>query len=283
MKNFLSIPKNNNITNIAIGKFDGIHLGHQQILDSLRENSAIIIIDNHTKDFLTSINDRFLRLKNTYPNLYLLELESIKHLEGSAFIAMLLELLPKLETIVVGYDFRFGHNRGFSGNDIANFFKGRVIIIPQVKYNEIPLHSSTIKDLIRHGDIAISNAMLGWNYTIKGEAIKGQGLASQKLFATLNIQTSGYVLPSSGVYASLTDDEMSVSFIGNRLSTDKQFAIETHIIGKAHIPHKHSIRITFLKKIRDNRHFSDLQTLKAQIRQDIAQAKEILDSIFHVI
>ncbi len=272
MKSFLSILKS--IKSIAIGKFDGIHLGHQKILKALNKDSAVIVIDNNVTNVLTTLKDRLHRI----PNSYVLSLDSIKDLQGEDFIKLLCDTLPKLRRIVVGYDFRFGKNRIFGANDLQERFKGEVKIIPKISYHGIPVHSSVIKDLIRHGDISVANAMLGWNYSIKGEVISGQNIAHKELFATLNIKTQDYVIPASGVYASFANDLKAVSFIGHRLSTDKNFAIETHILDKNIKSAPESLRLTFIKKLRENQYFKNLGLLKAQITKDIAQAREILES-----
>ncbi len=274
MKSFLSISKNNTITSIAIGKFDGVHLGHQKLLTRLSSNGAVIVIDTKPKEFLTSLQDKEAKLQNPY----CLELESIKNLSGKEFVDFLVDLLPNLDTIIVGYDFRFGLNRAFGAYDMKQFFGGEVFVIPQVKYNDVPLHSSVIKDLILHGDMGITNAMLGWHYKIAGEVMAGQGLAKKELFATINIRVEGYIIPCSGVYATLIDGKYAVSFIGNRLSTDKAFAIESHIIDENITNPPKMLEITFIKKIRDNRYFAQLDLLKAQIQQDIQEAKKILQA-----
>ena len=270
MKSFLSISKS--IENIAIGKFDGIHLGHQKILKTLDKNSAVIIIDNNASNVLTTLKDRLHRI----PNSHSLSLDSIKDLQGEDFIKLLCDTLPKLKRIVVGYDFRFGKNRIFGANDLQARFKGEVKIIPKVAYHGIPVHSSVIKDLIKHGDISVANAMLGWNYSIKGEVISGQNIGHKELFATLNIKTKDYVIPASGVYASFVDDLKAVSFVGHRLSTDKNFAIETHILDKNIKSAPKTLRIAFIDRLRENRYFENLVLLKKQIAKDIAQAHKIL-------
>lgn len=283
------------ITSLAIGKFDGIHLGHRKLLELLGDRGAVLIIDKaieqnlisqspsvQNQGFLTSLQDRLDQL----PNAYFVEFASVAHMSGEEFVSTLLESLPSLETIIVGYDFRFGRDRLCGADDLRHLCEIRqssqgraiqAIIVPKVCYGEIPLHASVIKDFVRHGDIAVANAMLGWHYTITGDVIRGQGIASKELFPTINIRAQGYVLPASGVYATRVDGKMAVSFFGHRVSTDGAYAIESHIIDSEITQVPERLTIQMYKKIRENRRFDSLQELKAQIECDIKQAREILE------
>lgn len=281
------------ITSLAIGKFDGIHLGHRKLLELLGDRGAVLIIDKaieqnlisqspsvQNQSFLTSLQDRLDHL----PNAYFVEFASVAHMSGEEFVSTLLESLPSLETIIVGYDFRFGRDRLCGADDlwhlceIRQSSQGRAIqaiIVPKVCYGEIPLHASVIKDFVRHGDIAVANAMLGWHYTITGDVIRGQGIASKELFPTINIRAQGYVLPASGVYATRVNGKMAVSFFGHRVSTDGAYAIESYIIDSEIVQAPERLTIQMYKKIRENRRFDSLQELKAQIECDIKQVREI--------
>lgn len=281
------------ITSLAIGKFDGLHLGHKRLLDLLGDRGAVLIIDKaieqnlisqspsvQNQGFLTSLQDRLDQL----PNAYFVEFASVAHMSGEEFVSTLLESLPSLETIIVGYDFRFGRDRLCGADDLRHLCEIRqssqgraiqAIIVPKVCYGEIPLHASVIKDFVRHGDIAVANAMLGWHYTITGDVIRGQGIASKELFPTINIRAQGYVLPASGVYATSVDGKMAVSFFGHRVSTDGVYAIESHIIDSEIVRVPEQLTIQMYKKIRENRRFDSLQELKAQIECDIKQVREI--------
>ena len=281
------------ITSLAIGKFDGIHLGHRKLLELLGDRGAVLIIDKaieqnlishnpsvQNQGFLTSLQDRLDRL----PNAYVVEFASVAHMSGEEFVATLLESLPSLETIIVGYDFRFGRDRLCGADDLRRLCEIRqssqeraieAIVVPKVCYGEIPLHASVIKDFIKHGDIAVANAMLGWCYSVSGEVVRGQGIASKELFPTINIRAQGYVLPASGVYATRVDGKMAVSFFGHRVSTDGEYAIESHIIDSEITQVPERLTIQMYKKIRENRRFDSLQELKTQIECDIKQVREI--------
>lgn len=207
-------------------------------------------------------------------------------MEWGIFCKKLKEKFRALEKLVVGYDFCFGKNRAWNAEDLADLFGGEVIIVPEFCIKDQVVHSSVIKQAIKQGDMKNAKALLGRYYHIQGRVVKGQNLGSTQLYATINIETSRYVLPQNGVYASFTKLQnriyKSVCFVGHRLSTDGAFSIETHIIDKDFVAEDRisvdSVNVCFIEKIRDNRTFSDLGELKSRIAKDISQAHYILDS-----
>ena len=123
--------------------------------------------------------------------------------------------------------------------------------------------------------------MLGKNYKIKGQHIKGQGLGSSDFVPTINLKVSEFILPNEGVYATKTiiNDKKydSVSFLGHRITTDNSFAVETHILDINIQEVSKNIEIIFIDKIRDNEKFDNFNDLKKQIFIDIDNTKSILD------
>lgn len=266
-----------NIESIAIGGFDGMHLGHQDLFRELGENGTIVVIETGYAN-LTPSHER--EHFSEYP-LFFVQLESIRHLDGEGFIKFLKEKFPKLEKIVVGYDFHFGKDRKYSFNDLKELFDGKVVVVDEVKHNNDSIHSHKIRAKLKIGDIKGANAFLGHNYTIRGEHIKGQGIGAKELVATINISTKGFLVPKEGVYATVTqiDNEEhfhpSVSFVGHRISTDGSFAIETHILD-GEVVCQSRASISFVSFLRDNKKFDTLPELKKAIAKDIDMAKKEL-------
>ncbi len=212
--------------------------------------------------------------------LFFVYLEEISRLNALDFLELLKKKFPNLERLVVGYDFKFGYQRQNNALFLKEHFK-ESIIVPEVKVQNISVHSKTIRLALNHGDLALANKLLGRPYEVCGEVIKGQGLGHKELVPTLNIKTKDFILPSFGVYASLVKIkdqtyQKSVSFIGNRLSTDQHFAIECHILDAIIENPPKEIALRWVQKIRDNMRFNSLKELKNQIQQDILMAKEIL-------
>lgn len=262
---------------IAIGGFDGMHVGHQRLFDELGENGAIVVIETGYAN-LTPAKER--ERYTHYPIVYY-SLEDIRHLEGGAFVAMLRERFPRLKKIVVGYDFHFGKNRRHSHANLGELFDGNVTVVDQVCIDNDSVHSHKIRAKIQIGDICGANRFLGHNYTIKGTAVKGQGIGKSDLVPTINLECPGYLLPGEGVYAALTriDDEEhyhpSVVFVGHRVTTDGSYAVESHILNET-IGECSRATISFVKFLRKNQKFETLDALKEAIGHDIAGAKREL-------
>ena len=267
------------ITSLAIGKFDGMHLAHLQLLKQLDSHGAILCVRTDHACALTPHKESYTHLPIFY-----IDLARIKNLSGEEFVAFLAEHFGALKRIVVGYDFKFGKDKKCSADDLHTLCKdSEIIIVPEYKIKNLGVHSSVIRDLITAGDLPTANLMLGRIYTIYATTTSGQNLGARALYPTINLICDTYVLPQNGVYASLSSfdgaEYASVSFVGNRVSTDGAFSIETHILGHSIPALPPKIALGFVQKIRDNRHFSDLESLKAQIARDIDVAGKICATI----
>ncbi len=272
-----------NSTAIAIGGFDGMHIGHQHLFSELGEMGTIVVIETGYAN-LTPKKERQNFTK--YPIMYL-NLDDIRHLDGVGFVSFLKENFPKLKKIVVGYDFHFGKNRKYNFNDLKELFLkecegGEVKVVDEVSLDGDSIHSHKIRAKLGIGDIKGANAFLGHNYTIRGSKEVGQGIGSKELVATINISSEeGFLVPKEGVYATLTrvDDEEhyhpSVSFVGHRVTTDGSFAIESHILD-GEVVCKNKASISFISFIRDNKKFDSLGELKKAIEKDITIASKEL-------
>ena len=266
-----------NSKSIAIGGFDGMHIGHQHLFAELGAEGCIVVIETGYAN-LTPKKER--QNFSKYPILYL-NLEDIRHLNGKEFVSFLQKKFPFLKKIVVGYDFHFGKDRKYSFDDLKRLFHGDVEVVNEVTLEGDSIHSHKIRQKLTIGDIKGANAFLGHNYTIRGLLEAGQGIGKKELVATINISISGFLIPKEGVYASLTriDGEEhyhpSVSFIGHRETTDGSFAIESHILdGEVRCTKKASI--SFISFIRENKKFNSLDELKNAIHKDITVAQKEL-------
>ncbi len=265
------------INAIAIGGFDGMHLGHQALFRELGEHGCIVVIETG----YANLTPKKERENFTHYPLRYLELDAIRHLDGAAFVAFLKEEFAHLEKIVVGYDFHFGKDRRYSHEDLRTLFDGEVVVVEEVSHHGDSIHSHKIRAKLTIGDIKGANGFLGHNYTIRGKHISGQGIGKKELVATINITTEGFLVPKEGVYATLTriDDEEhyhpSVSFVGHRVTTDGSFAIESHILD-GEVICKEKAAISFVAFLRKNEKFETLEALKTAIKKDIANASREL-------
>lgn len=265
------------VDSIAIGGFDGMHVGHQQLFKQLGKKGAIVVIETGYAN-LTPAHER--EHYTHYPIVYF-SLEDIRHLEGAEFVSMLQERFPHLKKIVVGYDFHFGKNRRYSHASLNELFGGEVKVVEEVCCDGDSVHSHKIRAKLQIGDISGANRFLAHNYTVKGSVIKGQGIGKTDLVPTINLECPGFLLPYEGVYAALTrlDNEEhwhpSVVFLGHRVTTDGSYAIESHILGET-IGSCSSASISFVKFLRKNQKFESLESLKKAIDDDKLSAKQTL-------
>lgn len=262
----------NNIKSIAIGSFDGIHLGHKVLINQVE---AVVIIERNG-GYLTPGYKRSWYMKQFC---FFYHFDHIRALSASAFLAKLKKDFPKLEKIVVGYDFGFGYKKEGNTQMLKELFEGEVIVVDEVQSEGISVHSRFIKEEVMAGNIELVNQLLGRAYRVDGRVVSGQGLGKNRLVPTLNLNVYDYDLPKEGVYVTRTkvgnEWLRSVSFIGFRLTTDGSFAIETHVIERDIGVVKGKVWIEFLALIRENRKFDGLEALKEQINLDIIQAKSI--------
>jgi riboflavin kinase/FMN adenylyltransferase len=264
----------NSIEAITLGSFDGMHVAHQALIG---QAEAVAVIERQSG----TLTPGYKRSWYTDKPMDFYLFEHIRSLSPEAFVVMLREHYPKLRRIVVGYDFHFGAGRGGSAETLKELFDGEVRIVPEISVEGVPVHARTIRGLLRHGDLALANRLLGRRYLIDGEPVKGQGLGSREFVPTVNLQVEGYELPAEGVYAGYTRlgerCYPSVIFLGYRDSTDGSFAVETHLLDKVIGPvEEPRVALEFEEFLRPNRRFDSPAELKEQIYLDIEKAMERL-------
>ena len=263
------------VNNITIGNFDGMHLAHQELFKRVKKNGAILFIESGRSNLTPNES----RIKHTDIPCFSYDLQDIKELNCLEFISKLQKDFKNLKKIVVGYDFKFGKNRCCGVEDLKEIFSGEVEIVNEIKIDDISIHSSLIRTLLKNGNIMAVNKFLNREYKICGKKIKGQGIGKKELFPTINIEASEYLLPKAGVYITKTKVKNkifeSISFLGHRVSLDGKYAIETHLIDThLELNGGELIEIIFFKRVRENIKFKEILDLKKQISSDIEVAKE---------
>ena len=274
MLRFSTTIKSKNITSIAIGGFDGMHVAHKELIKRLDKNGVLFVIDKGFSNLTPNdTRDRFFKNGSVF-----VDLNDIKEFSDKEFIEFLKKTFPSLKKVVVGYDFGFGKNRSGSINLLKKEFD--LEVVDEIKIDGISVHSKVIRELLKKGDIKMANRLLGRAYEITSLTKKGQGLGKEKLVPTINLDKSNFLLPKSGVYATKTKVEnewlKSITFIGHRQSTDGKFAVETHLIEKDIDFLPKEVSIKFFDFVRDNKKFDTIQELKKQIEDDIKKVKSDL-------
>jgi riboflavin kinase/FMN adenylyltransferase len=257
-----------------MGGFDGMHIAHQRLFSHLGHSGAVLVIDNG----YANITPKDYRQKFSIHKIYYENLKDIKNLSGLEFIQKLKQKFKSLQTIVVGYDFRFGAGATCGIDKLKKYFK-KVVVVDEISYDNIPIHSRTIREFIKNGNTASANNMLGRHYEIAGHVISGQGIGTKQLVPTINISCVDFVLPKAGVYKTATTIDKkqfnSVTFVGVRATTDGKKAIETHIINQDLKTVSKHIVISFISYLRQNKKFENLKSLNKQIQTDIKNCQTL--------
>lgn len=267
------------VETIAIGVFDGVHLGHLELFRNLGTKGAVVIIYSKKENILTPLIKKERLIKHSC---FFYELLEIKNLNAKEFLELLLKDFTSLKKIVIGYDFRFGNNRKYGARELKELFGGEVKVVDEYLHKGYSVHSTLIKSLLSNGKIKEANEFLGRAYSIEGKKVQGQGIGKKSLYPTINISVKEYFLPKDGVYATyiLFNNKLyeAVTFLGKRVSTDDDFAIENYLLDVEDIIVKDNedIEVFFVEFVRENQKYNDLNLLKDAISKDIAKAKDIL-------
>lgn len=293
-------------TFITIGTFDGVHIGHQKILLELVKQSLDLGLEPTVLTFfphprkVVNINDDVKFLTTSDEKIEILKELGIKNLiihpfdadfanlNAENFVSDLLVGQLKMKKIIIGYDHRFGKGRSADVNDLINFgklFDFEVIQISKQTINDFAVSSTKIRNALINGDIVLANQLLGYNFKISGIVEKGQQLGRTIGFPTANIfvKEEYKLIPSLGVYiVKIKIDNLhykGVLNIGNRPTVNgRNTTIEVHIFDFDKDIYNKSIQLELLEKIRDEKKFDSLDSLKNQIAEDALIAKKYFNS-----
>ena len=290
---------------ISCGVFDGIHLGHQRILDVLTACAAasdavpvVISFNPHPRRFLQQSSeppimfseDHKKRLLSKHGVAALIVLNfnhDLASLSPEAFVDMLTDSAVTVTDICVGSNWRFGSR---AAGDIALLeqlaeIKGFAVhpVIEQTE-GKSKISSSTIRDCIRSADLDGAARLLGRPYSFYGKVIKGRGIAAEQYnYPTANLSLAQELYPPLGIYAVIVIDEKNCShkgimYLGNSQTDyddipDKPFA-EVHIFNFSENIYDQYLEVQILTFIRKDSVFDSEEFLKEQIKNDVARVRE---------
>ena len=289
-------------TSLTIGNFDGVHRGHQSLIQRIVQRSqshgavpAVLTFAPHPFQVLRPETPFFRLFPDEDKAERLAEL-GVQILVALPFTRELAQLPPQRffddyiwkplrpEFLTVGGDFCFGANRSGRIADLEHFsklFHFDLEIAGPVQWSHQKVSSSRVREAVISGQLSLAKELLGRDFYLKGIVRADQGRGRQLGFPTANFQPSTNAIPPNGVYVTQTIHGgvrlPSVTNLGNRptVNTDtSDLRIETHILDQTLDLYGQEIRVEFLKKIRDEIRFSSLQELKNQIARDILTAKE---------
>ncbi|MCG9126706.1 bifunctional riboflavin kinase/FAD synthetase [Candidatus Poribacteria bacterium] len=301
--NLESIPEFSKNTVITFGVFDGLHIGHQDVLDKVRqigntENLTSILFGfyPHPLSYLAPekcppvlmcLQKRIEILEELGidTTIFINFDESIASMAPDTFVNSILLDICNAKHVVVGYACQFGKDRQGNAQLLESIGKESgfgVSVVPPTLLNGLPVHSTRIRQSIARGDLGLVSQLLGRTYSISGTIVQGDGRGKQLGFPTANIDTGEQLCPPNGVYAiqaKLKEHWLNgVVNIGFRPTFNgTEFQVESHLFDFDEVVYGETLEIFFIEKIRSERKFSTIHALRQQINRDIIAAGEILE------
>lgn len=290
---------------VAIGNFDGMHVGHQKLVEfiaskskELSAKSLAFTFAPHPRIFFGALEANELLFTENEKNLALESLgidihlaqefdKDFQSLTPEEFVETVLIKALNASYVVIGDNFKFGHNRKGNSEWLKETLKEKGIgckVISDILHTDSNTISSTaIRSEIEAGNIEKANCLLGYSYSIKSIVDKGNQQGTSLGFSTANIKELPKKSPGKGVYVTLTKLDsgvvyQSVTNCGTRptITNDKQITIESHLLVESEVPalYGKTMRVYFLARLRDEVKFDNKEQLQKQVAADIAAAKK---------
>lgn len=285
----------------AIGNFDGVHRGHQQILAAVVAEArsrglraVAITFDPHPDVFLRpgrepqlltpmDVRVRLLAQAGADAVLVLRFDQELAKLTPRDFVQQVLVQALSVRGLHEGGNFRFGHRAAAGVKELAAFgeeFGFSLVVHPAVHVHGLEVSSSAIRERITDGDLKRARWMLGRPFAIESHPARGRGVGSRLLVPTVNLAEYDGMLPAFGVYITrLTVSGrcfQAVTNVGNRPTFEGVgFGVETHILDFEPVELKEGtpLQLEFLMRLRGEEKFPSTEALKAQIFRDVARAQ----------
>jgi riboflavin kinase/FMN adenylyltransferase len=279
----------------TVGTFDGIHRGHQAVLaDVVRRArsrglvSLLVTFDPHPLEVLqperapvpiTTLEERFELIAETGidTTVVVAFTRVFAAVESEDFVSRVLVGTLKAQDVVVGFNHRFG--RGARGDALLLERLGgelgfRAHVVAPMTVDGVPVSSSEIRSALGRGDLPKAEQLLGRPYSIQGEVVRGAGRGRTLGFPTANVRTARPLLLPPGVYACQVDvggqDYQAVINVGVRPTFgETELAVEAHLLDFSGNIYGRRIRLTFLRRLREERKFPSVEALRNQIALDV--------------
>lgn len=293
---------------VAIGNFDGVHRGHQAVLDQVVErarrdghSSAVLTFEPHPVQYFRPDLPAF-RLTTLEQKARLIEALGIDGVVAATFDASIANLSPEdfvrgilqhalgASVVFVGADFRFGKNRAGDAEVLRELCAQRGIaleIVKAVRDASEVISSTRIRDAVRDGDLDTANELLGRPYSVFGRVVHGQGKGREFGFPTANIQIANPLLPPDGIYATRLHHAVhgtldAATYVGTRptLGAELERAVEAYCLEPpdSFVIYGDEVELEFLATVRGDQKFDSIDELLEQMRRDVERVREVLAS-----
>lgn len=287
---------------LAVGYFDGVHLGHQELIRRAQYIAqkeqlpiSIMTFDPHPREvlghianpqYLTPLEEKldlFAQMGVDYTFIFSFD-TALSKVEPQRFIETVLFPL-KVDTIVVGFNFTFGH-LGRGTTDTLREYGASLMktsVVRPFQLDGVKVSSTYIREMLHAGELEKVSELLGRRYTVTGHVVTGEGRGRTIGIPTANVEPdSPYAIPRKGVYAVQVHIDgkirAGVMNIGVKptFSAENKATLEVHILDFDQMIYGHAIRVEFVAFIREEQKFSSVEELVGQIHRDIMRAKSIL-------
>ncbi len=292
---------------LTIGNFDGIHKGHQAILERTAERaralnlqSAAMIFEPHPMRIvrpanapllLSSPGERVGRFgeRGIGAAVILAFNEQTALLTPEQFVREVLVERLHARAVIVGENFRFGHRQAGDFATLSDL--GRQLgfdaeAVPPVVVGGEPASSTRVREAVSRGDLAEARRLLDRPFTLEGPVVSGHGVGSRQTVPTLNVAPESELLPKWGVYVTLTRDFgsgrqwKSITNIGKRPTFNgRDVSVETHLLDELTGDPPERIQLAFHLRLRDEQKFPSAEALKEQILSDVQEAQQFFQRI----
>jgi riboflavin kinase/FMN adenylyltransferase len=296
---------------VTIGTFDGVHIGHQKIIQQLIleakkiEGESVLITfhphprlvlfpDNHNLQLLQTQTEKLQTLaENGLENVIILPFsKEFSQLSALDFVQTVLYKCLQAKKIIIGYDHQFGNDR--KGNidfliTHARDFNYEVIEIPAEEINEVNVSSTKIRTALQDGSVEIANAYLNKPFELTGTVVKGKQLGRTIGFPTANLELndSTKLIPANGVYAvsvTINNEEKHYNGMMNigfrpTVSQEQKQTIEIHLFDFQDNLYASHLKVSLYKRIRKEEKFVNLASLKSQLSKDEAAIRSYFTTI----
>jgi riboflavin kinase/FMN adenylyltransferase len=284
----------------TIGNFDGVHSGHQAMLQRLREVAqakklplVVVTFEPLPQEFFAGEQNALLRLSRLREKLSLFDAaqvdivvcvrfdQAFADLTADRFIRQLLLERLQVRHLLVGDDFRFGHERVGDIELLKQYAQHFTVeTLPPVSHRQRRISSTLIRLALARGDLALANTLLGYHYFISGRVAHGDQRGRAIGVPTANIRLRDWVCPLRGVFAVrvtnlAAEPLLGVANVGVRPTVDGQRQLlEVHLFDFQRMIYGQCLRVEFLHKLRDEQRFANIDELTRQIQHDVQQAKQ---------
>lgn len=307
MKVYRSLEEFEPLANAVVtqGTFDGVHIGHQKILDRVRNiaaqkggESVLLTFFPHPRMVLQPDDNTLRLLSTTEEKIERLRKAGIDHLlvipftlefsrqSSMQFVRDVLVNTIGVKTLVIGYDHRFGKNREGSMDDLhelGQVYGFEVEEIPPQDIDDVTVSSTKIRNALQEGEVDVAAKYLGYHYPVSGKVVAGNSLGKTIGYPTANIvvEETYKLIPSDGVYAVrvIVDGEVygGMANMGKQPTFDnRRHAFEVHIFDFNADIYGRIIRVEFVTHLRSEMKFSGVDALIAQLKQDENTARNVL-------